>query len=234
MQPNPEKEPSPFDISLPSSEDLETMPIEKLHAIWRENHEKIKEMLRNCNSPYFGLHGTSQENFKKIETSHKGDVEMATFYEKEYSSEQFLYKLYHAALYVSAYATKEQPGRIIVFNLEEDDKNMTLPWERLKSGNSLHFGLDCDSAKEKERLAALQEPSKENPRSQDLLYRTDFIFQDKRFDERFMGSIDFNTDEFKQLFLKLEDFGRRIIRYRFLAQKIVAETLRIVADYQKI
>ena len=199
------------EILSPSQNDFEQLSFEKLHEAWRENHKKLKRELHEAPPPYFGLHGTSEEAFQNIIKSSKVGLNIATFYEKEYESEQFIYKLYASALYVSSYAI----GRIVVFDLEKGGKNMTHPWEKLKPGNSMHNLFDEDSEDEKQHLSALDKPG-------GLLWRSDLFLKEKDFSERFAGSIDLNSDELRKYLSKLHDPWRYIMRNRFLAQEIIA------------
>jgi hypothetical protein len=226
--PSPEDELRSFEIFSPTQNNFETLPVEKLHELWRENHEKLKKILHDSNPPYFGLHGTSQENFQQIKARGSYSVEIATFYEKEYESEQFLYKLYQAALYVSMYANRKQPGRIMVFDLEKDGKNMTNPWERLKGGIIFSAQLLCDTDEEKKHLSDLQQKSKEDPYHNDLLFRSDLGLRDEGFNKRFSGSIDFSDGQLSKYVSNLEDIARIILRNRFLSQEIIAQTLKLI------
>jgi hypothetical protein len=235
LQPNFEEEQPSFEIFSPTQEDFETLPIERLHALWEENHKKLKRMLETESPPYFGLHGTSQKNFRQIETGGSCFVEIATFYEKEYESEQFLYKLYQAALYVSAYANKkDQPGRIMVFNLEKKGRNITNKWERLASGNSFETELFCDSDEESKHFSDLRKEAKENPLQNDLLFRSDLSLQGEDFSERFYGSIDFSDDKLIKYVSNPKDLAhivnlaRIILKSRFLSQEIIAQTLKLI------
>jgi len=229
LQPNLEEEPLSFEIHSPTQEDFETLHIEKLHALWKENHERLKMMLKIESPPYFGLHGTSQQNFQQIETEGSRYIEIATFYEKEYESEQFLYKLYHAALYVSMYANREQPGVVMVFNLEKNGKNISFPWEHLLPGNTMPNTLFYDSDEEKKHFSDLNQKLKGDPYQTDLLFRSDLSLQHENFNERFSGSINFSDDKLRKYVSNLEGYERIILRNRFLAQEIVSQILELLA-----
>lgn len=230
LQPNLEKKSYSLEIFSPTQKDFEILSIEKLHELWQENHEKLKKILYDSNPPYFGLHGTNQENFKQMETMKECFVEIATFYEKEYKSEQFLYKLYHAALYVSNYANRKQPGRIMVFDLENNGKNMTLPWERLYPGNSLPMTLDLDSGEEEKHFSKLEKAPKENDNDCGLLFRSTLSLGDQKFKESFIGTIDFSDDKLKKYVSKPHDFVRLILSNRFLSQEIISRTLNLLQN----
>ncbi|MCX6745622.1 MAG: hypothetical protein NTX00_01225 [Candidatus Parcubacteria bacterium] len=215
------------EILSPSQKNFEQLSFEKLHEAWRENHKKLKQELHEAPPPYFGLHGTSEEAFQNIIKSSKVGLNIATFYEKEYESEQFIYKIYASALYVSSYAIiSKSPGRIVVFNLEKDGKNITHPWEKLKPGNSMHYLFDEDSEEEEQHLSALDKPG-------GLLWRSDLFLGGKDFSERFAGSIDLNSDELRKYLSKLNDPWRDIMRNRFLAQEIITRALHLLAEKTK-
>lgn len=211
-----------FEIISPSQEDFEQSSIEKLRELWRENHEKLKKLLCDSHPPYFGLHGTNQQAFHQIEASHRCSVEIATFYKKEYEFEQFIYRLYHSALYVSIYANRKHPGRILVFDLEKSGKNITNPWENLKPGNSLPTLLTGDSKKERQCFSTL------NKSPEELLWRSDLSLMGENFDERFVGSIDFGSNELSQYISELKEMWRFLIRNRFMSQEIIVQTLQLL------
>lgn len=236
-QPHPEKKPLSFEIFSPTQEEFETLSIEKLQALWRANHETLKILLRESHPPYFGWHGTNQRNFQNIKATRRCFVEIATFYEKEYDSEQFLYKLYHAALYVSCYANREQPGRIMVFHLEKDGRNTTIPWEQLKPGNSLPMILTCDSEEEQNHFSALGK-APDSSFGTDLLFRSEAPLQNQSFNEAFIDSINLNDDALQQYIPEryasdVQNYWRIIMRNRFLSQEIIVRTLKLLAERER-
>lgn len=227
---NPERTPEQIEqksvsknlkIFSPTKEDLEQSSIEDLHELWRANHVKLRKGYYELQPPFFGLHGTSQEAYRKIKASGGGHFEMATFYEKEYESEQFFYKLYDAAIYVSTYTNKKlSPGRILVFNLERNGENITFPWENLFSGSSMRTAMTCDSDEEASNFSYLIE--REN-----LLWRSDISLRAENFNERFADSIDLNNNVLRKYSSQMQEPWRHIIRRRFLAQEVIERSLKL-------
>ena len=223
-----------FQLALPDQASFETTPPEELHAMWRKNHAKLRDLLQKINPPFFGLHGTSQNAAEAIEASQGGHFEIATFYDKAYDQDQFLYQLYAAAMYTVSYAKMdsktntrpEKPGKLFVFNVERKEKNKELRWERLKSGSDMSLSLSFDTDGEREQFENLREED-------NLLWRSDMYLSPDNFAEYSVGTIDLASDELLPYSARGGDMAHIVFRQRLLAQQTVAQTLRLFADRGK-
>jgi len=207
--------------------------LEELIVQWRANHQELLSHVESGALPFFGLHGTPRiddtHGLEGLLHSRSGNLEMATFYEKDLS-EKFLYQLYNAALYASTYAKERnsQPGTlggILVFDLEQDGKNITDKWEHLKGGTGVESSLLSDSESEAEYFKSMR-------KEENLLYRTDYPFSQDEFNERFRGFVDLEKfeDYMRPITLKPEmvELARTIIRLRFFAQQILKQVFEMV------
>ena len=83
-------------IESPTYEDFNSCDFEefkkKFIPLWRENHQKLLQIIKSGDFPFFGLHGTDRTNLKKIQEEKKGYLYLVTFDKKE-KTEKFLYKL---------------------------------------------------------------------------------------------------------------------------------------------
>jgi len=147
----------------------------KLRNIWESNHEELLRYIQKTEIPFFGLHGTKKENLIKILDEEKGYFNVATFYDKK-NDEMRLYQWYNMCSYASAYTKSIQDGKysggILIFNLEENDKNITLPWEKLIY--RFDFLLQEDSPIQKKFL-------KEADKKENQLWRSDITFNPENF-----------------------------------------------------
>lgn len=153
----------------------------------------------------------------------RGDLEIATFYEKEYDTDHFLYQLYDAALYTSTYARirdKTALGRILLFNLETDNRNVADSYEHLLLGTSMYLPLALDSKNEVEQMNRLRN-------TDNLLWRSGVYVNDNDFADRFVGSVDLSSDDLLQYTQEQSEMWREIIKNRFLAQDILARSLAL-------
>jgi hypothetical protein len=211
--------------------------LEELVEKWRANHQELLSHIESGTIPFFGLHGTPRvdatHGLEGLLESRQGNLEMATFYEKDLS-EKFLYQLYNAAIYTSVYAKarNSQPGSlggILIFDLEQDGKNITDEWEHLKpsAGTST---LVTDSQSESEYFESMGE-------NENLLYRTDQLFSQELFDECFRGFVDLGKLEqyMKSIPPKpdMEELARSILQLRFFAQQIVKQAFSMVESPKK-
>lgn len=196
---------------------------------WRKNHKAIRAVVQAGRFPFFGLHGTSADSYDSIKSADKAYLEIATFYNKS-KDELFSYQLYHLADYATGYAElrsehKSEPGIIAIFHLEDDERNITIPWERLLSGSGLMPGAELSfcSSKENKNFKLLDQ--REN-----LLFRTDMYF--KSVDDYLAGDI--RLDELQKYFeangltAKVE-IGKIILIRRLQAQEVVMRALATVA-----
>lgn len=224
------KNPENSDIYVPSQEDLETKDFKFLYDKLTENHKKLLPRVIEGNYPFFALHGTNSNNTKSLlESEGRHRLELATFYEKE-KDEFFLYKLYAMARYVASYADKEDlskndsMGSILVFNVEENNKNSTHVWEHLfPTFSGFSFTFENDSPEEREYRGKLS--TKDN-----LLYRTDAYFDiQKELSKDTLKVI--QLEDFQQLVKKFkrgsQDLAYELLKGRFRDQKIIEEIFKI-------
>jgi len=224
------KNPENSDIYVPSLDDLETKDFQFLYKKLIENHKKLLPRIIESDYPFFALHGTNNKNAKSLlEAKGRHRLELATFYEKE-KNEFFLYKLYAMARYVASYADKEDlskkdsMGSILVFNVEENNKNLTHEWEHLfPTLSGFSFTFENDSPEEKEYREKLS--TKDN-----LLYRTDAYFDiQKELSNDTLKVI--QLENFQQLVKKFkrgsQDLGYELLKGRFRDQKIIEEIFKI-------
>ena len=169
---------------FPDKEDFSNRKAEELINLWRKNHRIIFDYLKSVDTPYFGLHGTNKENLEAIHKSKRGHFELATFYDKE-KTEMRLFQLYNLCDYVHAYALKNNSsGGILIFNLEEEGRNITHPWEHLKPGSGLEQVLTLDSDIETKMFESFRHKN-------NLLWRTDIVLNPDTFSTYYKGTISF-------------------------------------------
>jgi hypothetical protein len=226
-------------ITVHEEKDFSQLTPEELVGTWRENHQTFLRYLKETPIPYFGIHGTSEENLNNILKSKNGSLNLVTFYDKT-RSEKRLFQLYHGCLYASSYAfnttrSRDSPGGILVFNLNGlGDKNVTHKWEKLLPGGS--FGeLDFDTKRESRYFKIVDD-------EENLLWRACHPFSDRLeddkdmktkfgFSEHFRGIIGY--DEFKRYISKLEFgyfewYARGYLRTRHHAQHVLKRALELV------
>lgn len=233
-----EKKDFKIDLETPTSEefngDYEDF-LKKAIPQWRSNHKKLLKIVKEGKFPFFGLHGTPSMNMAQILESHKCGIEMATFYKKN-KEEDFLYKLYYACIYVSNYAFERgvhhkpildrSPGGILVFNLENEDKNITNSWENLAYGSTMSTSLTIDSSEESKNFLAMKH-------LENLPFRTDYEFNEDKFDRCFKGVVRISDLEkyFKPSSISdSSKIARLVIKDRFLAQEILARVLELLMN----
>jgi hypothetical protein len=220
-----------FEIALPTKEQLETESMEKLHDVWRENHQKIFKKLQEVNPRYFGWHGTNKEAIDKILLQKNSYLEITAFQEKEYENESFLYQLYAAAAYVRQYASKrsvDSTGKIIVLNLESaNGQQIACTSDHLKPPSVLgSIELTFQSNLENEEFAKLDD-------AEHLLYHTAIALDLDNSKKDVVGVIDLEREYFKKTIGKLDlpdsrDGARYYLQERFLAQGILFQTLELM------
>ena len=218
-------------------EEYELRGIEGLMNIWRANHNALLNYLKSVEVPYFGLHGTSTKNLKSILDEKSGTFEMGTFYDKKID-EKRLFQLYSLCKYVSIYATRDddKSGEIMVFNLEKDDKNFTLEWEKLNTPISLSFLLKSDTNKESKNFTAFENP-------ENMLWRTGCRFVNNiqndtyppSFPKCYKGSVSMKNiiEKYSLLFSGPQRLDKMIMGYRLQCQEILSKTFNILQEREK-
>lgn len=214
-------------------EDFEQRPFEEVNGLWLQNHDVFLDHIQSEEIPYFGLHGTNGDNLNAILESKKCRVNMATFYDKE-KSERRLFQLYGMCDYVSHYTKNNGqpnglPGGILVFDLESNGKNITLPWEKL-FGGTFNSTVASDSEKTEEYFESLD-------RSENLLWRSDHPFLKNHsenrysFTERYKGTILMDKEKVGEDLegLGMRAYGMAVLRHRIRAQHILSESLKLLA-----
>jgi hypothetical protein len=195
-----------------------------LHEIWRQNHRVLLSYLRKTEIPYFGLHGTPKERLSSILTTRQGHFELGTFYDKPISNIR-LFQLYALCNYVSIYGiSNRKQGGILIFNLQEGERNLTIPWEQLYPGSGIECTLGFDSRRESELFRLL---GNEN----NLLWRTATTFDNNAFNKRFIGFI--SVREVENYVNGIWDsdhnfqmIGRTVVAARLLSQIVLGKVLK--------
>jgi len=212
-----------MELNFPTKSDFEVLLVEDLHLLWRKNHDILLHYIKTENIPYFGLHGTNIKNLTAIKNSGGGHFELATFYDKK-KTEKRLYQLYNMCRYVLGYAIKGGMGCVLVFYLEEDNKNVSSPWENLKPF-SINPCFNFDNLKERRFFSMLN-------KEKNLLWRTEINLFREHFTHSYCGEILFEkmADRyFSEIDCPVYDsLSKEVMRTRFLAQEILYEALNLI------
>lgn len=217
--------------------------VRKYKVNWRRNHKKLLSVVKSGHVPFFGLHGTNLTALEQIENETMTGGNIVTFYKKpdKEESENFLYKLYQAALVASNYMRSqddhhalEKYGGVIVLNLEEDGENITgySGYENLTMRqHPISFSFDSESEQEFYRLL---NQGKDDNSEDHSLSRSGWGTADKdKFAQRFRGTIRAKDLKKYSTPLAVQDpssITRNEIRRRFLAQEILARSFELLAQ----
>jgi hypothetical protein len=111
-------------------------------------------------------------------------------------------------------------GGILVFDLEEDGKNITNHFEKLKPGSSLMIELGYDNPCEGSLFELLGEED-------NLLARSQVRLKRESFDYFIRGII--RCSDVSYCEIDIGCIGNNIIKYLFISQDILSRTLDILA-----
>jgi len=212
-------------------EDFEQRSFDEVRKIWEDNHDTLLNYVKSTEIPYFGLHGTSEENLKVILESKGGYFNVGTFYDKK-RTEKRLIQLYHMCRYVASYTIsgKSSAGGILVFNVDLNGKNITSPWEHLFPG-SFYSAIKGDSKNQARCFESLSE-------TENLLWRASHPFKESsnlsvyNFSERYKGLISMDSEKLKESLtgLGFSSIPMSILRDRIMAQNVLAQSLKLLSQ----
>jgi hypothetical protein len=170
-------------------------------------------LLKENNTPYFGLHGTYDVWFNSMISDKCARMDVMTVYEKNYGSEESMVRLYSGAYHVLGDDARRTPERIMIFNVEKDGKNMADKLERLPRG---HFNpIGDDTAKERMIYT--------DPKN--AASRSFVILQDRDFDDRYAGAIDVGGNDLITSRFDSRSIEKIVMKNRFISQQILAQAV---------
>ena len=210
------------EITRPTEKDFRSRNLKEIVGAWRSNHSKLKKFIQNNQVPFFGLHGTTQENFDKIMQVRGGHFNIATFYDRP-RTEINLYQLYNMASYCSGYGPFIG-GPIMVFNLEIEGKNISNPWENLYSGgSSLIFNFD--TPKERKMFEETHSLKIDNH-----YWRTDMYIGQENFSRFYRGEISLKSMQryLAKIDSNIDFMWRKGMQLRIMTQDILAQSFKML------
>ncbi len=225
-------------LYLPTTKGLRFSGIDSLHRAYLQNLNVLLDYHMSVDVPFFALHRTYKKGLEGLLAQKRGNVNVATFYDKPRSRER-LFQLLVMCTYVAGYTVKRDdpfPGGVMVFDVEKNGENLTDSWEHLApafDGATIH--LEGDSPEYMGILESIR------IKGGMQLHRSDISLVPQReaeglildFGKRYAGVIRLVEDR-KDYVSPFDNkdfsvFARAVLRGRFAAQKVLAETYDLLA-----
>lgn len=200
------------------------MSPEKLHAVWAENHSKFLQLLEENEVPYFGISGSTEPDYRNLLGQHL----YFTSFSECGSAEEIFCALMNMARYSMVYTIKGRaqedhtPGCLVLINLTYGKGLYMGDDQKLNHSSPLFRATPFDTD---QQLNFLVKPANQNAATitaRKLNHPEEGIW-------KFLGAIEGEVlKPYFQLRFGTEDARIREVPYRLAAQKIVAESLKII------
>ena len=208
-------------------EECRSLTLGTLYNIWRRNHNVMLDYVLSEEIPFFGLHGTTEEGITGILKDGKSEIiNLATFYDKV-RDEFRLYQFYAMCAYVSNFTRKEgmghHQGKVMVFNLEKNERNPTMDYKYLAGTGGLDWDLTLDTETEAEYLRKLKDEKQRLRRTMQGFRSID------SFEKSYLGAIDVSRLRKTKEGEEMDEFAKSIILRRIDSQYDLAKVFDLVS-----